>query len=97
MSYVVLPQFDVAEDKLAAFLEAAREDAEQSVAREPGCRQFDVFIDRSRSPVKVMFYEVYDDRAAFDDHLETPHLLAFRDALSLVEEGPVGFFERVTP
>ncbi|WP_174802897.1 putative quinol monooxygenase [Martelella limonii] len=97
MSYVVLPQFDVAEDKLAAFLEAAREDAENSLAREPGCRQFDVFVDRSRSPVKVMFYEVYDDRAAFDAHLATPHLAAFRTALSLVEEGPVGFFERVAP
>ncbi len=97
MSYVVLPQFDVAEDNLAAFLEAARDDAEKSLALEPGCRQFDVFVDRSLSPVKVMFYEVYDDRAAFDAHLETQHLAAFRDALSLVEEGPVGFFERVTP
>lgn len=97
MSYVVLPQFDVAEDRLEAFLEAARDDAENSVANEPGCQQFDVFVDRRVSPVKVMFYEVYDDRAAFEAHLKTPHLARFRQALSLATEGPVGFFDRVAP
>ncbi|OHV82436.1 putative quinol monooxygenase [Ensifer sp. LCM 4579] len=95
MSYVVLPQFDVTEDRLEAFLEAARDDASTSLAKEPGCRQFDVFIDRSASPIKVMFYEVYDDRAAFEAHLKTAHLARFRQALGLVTEGPVGFFERV--
>lgn len=97
MNYVVLPQFDVKEENLEAFLKAARDDALNSVSQEPGCRQFDVFIDRSVSPVKVMFYEVYDDRAAFDMHLETAHLARFREALSLVDEGPVGFFERFAP
>ncbi|QFI68808.1 putative quinol monooxygenase [Sinorhizobium alkalisoli] len=97
MSYVVLPQFDVAEDRLETFLEAARDDAENSVANEPGCQQFDVVVDRRVSPIKVMFYEVYDDRAAFEAHLKTPHLARFRQALSLVTEGSVGFFERVAP
>jgi quinol monooxygenase YgiN len=97
MSYVVLPQFDVTAENLEAFLEAARDDATNSVALEPGCHQFDVFVDRDATPVKVMFYEVYESRAAFEAHLETPHLARFRQALSLVSEGPVGFFERVAP
>lgn len=95
MSYVVLPEFRVEKQNLDAFLKAARDDAECSVVQEEGCQQFDVIVDHEVSPIKVMFYEVYDDRAAFERHLEMPHLARFRDQLSLVEEGPVMFFDRV--
>jgi len=97
MSYIVLPSFDVAADRLDAFLAAARADAEASLANEPGCLQFDVCADRSTDPAKVVFYEVYTDREAFLQHLETPHLAAFRDSLSLCSAGPVQFFERLVP
>lgn len=97
MSFVVLPSFDVSEQNLDAFLEAALADARASVADEPGCQQFDVFVDREARPIRVMFYEVYDDRAAFDRHLETPHLAAFRDSMHLCERGPVSFFDKVDP
>ena len=60
-----------------AFLELARTDASQSVAREPGCYQFDVTLDREQ-PNRVVLYEVYADEAAFDAHVQTPHLAAFR-------------------
>lgn len=96
-NFVVLPSFDVSEDKLDAFLTAAHADAMQSVANEPGCLQFDVVVDRKSHPVRVMFYEVYENRAAFEKHLETPHLAAFRDCLHLCNEGPVQFFERPAP
>ncbi len=95
MSLVVLPEFLVKAENLDAFLKAARDDAEASRANEPGCQQFDVIVDIETKPFKVMFYEVYDDRAAFDFHLQTPHLARFRAALHLVDEGPVRFFERV--
>jgi quinol monooxygenase YgiN len=97
MSYVVLPSFDVAEDNLDDFLAAGRADAEQSVATEPGCLQFDIVIDREVRPIQVAFYEVYADRAAFEAHLKTPHLAAFRESLHLCMEGPVRFFERLVP
>jgi quinol monooxygenase YgiN len=97
MTIVVLPSFEVGETNLADFLAAARADAEASVANEPGCLQFDVFVDYEARPVRVMFYEVYTDRAAFDAHLATPHLAAFRDSLHLCVEGPVQFFERLVP
>jgi quinol monooxygenase YgiN len=47
----------------------------------------------------VVFYEVYDDRAAFDAHLGTPHLARFREAFPLlvVEQRPVRFGERTHP
>jgi quinol monooxygenase YgiN len=97
MSYVVPPSFDVAEDNLDDFLAAGSADAEQSVATEPGCLQFDIVIDREVRPIQVVFYEVYADRAAFEAHLKTPHLAAFRESLHLCVEGPVRFFERLVP
>ena len=47
----------------------------------------------------MVFYEVYDSRAAFEAHLETPHLARFRDAFPplIVEEKAVRFAERRHP
>jgi quinol monooxygenase YgiN len=75
--FVIIAEFEVKPDKLERFLELAQTDASQSVANEPGCRQFDVTLDREQ-PNRVVLYEVYDDEAAFDAHVETPHLAAFR-------------------
>lgn len=97
MSFVVLPSFEISDENRDAFLAAARADARQSVANEPGCQQFDVVIDRDASSTRVLFYEVYDDRAAFEHHLTTPHLAAFRDSLRLCTEGAVQFFDRLEP
>lgn len=97
MSFVVLPEFHVAPEKLSAFLAAARADAAASLADEPGCLQFDVIVAAEEAPAKVLFYEVYADRAAFDAHLQTPHLAAFRQALHLCDERPVRFLDRVAP
>ena len=71
--FVIVAEFEVKPGELERFLELARVDAGQSVAREPGCRQFDVTVDRAAARVLL-----YDDQAAFDAHLETPHLTAFR-------------------
>ncbi len=74
--FVIVAEFEVKPGDLERFLELAKVDAGQSVAREPGCHQFDVTVDRAGA--RVLLYEVYDDQAAFDAHLETPHLAAFR-------------------
>jgi quinol monooxygenase YgiN len=89
--FVVIAEFQVKPGSIEAFLEIAVEDATASVRDEPGCRQFDVVRDPD-SP-NVVFYEVYDDRTAFDRHLETPHLARFRERFpALVErELPVRF------
>jgi len=97
MSFVVLPEFHVASERLTAFLAAARADAEASLANEPGCLQFDVVVQQGQDPAVVLFYEVYSDRAAFEAHLQTPHLAAFREALLLCDEQPVRFLDRIVP
>jgi quinol monooxygenase YgiN len=79
--FVIIAEFAVKPDRLDQFLALARIDASESVAKEPGCRQFDVTLDREQ-PNRVVLYEVYEDAAAFDAHLETPHLAAFREGIA---------------
>ncbi|WP_238533984.1 putative quinol monooxygenase [Herbaspirillum lusitanum] len=75
-AFVVIAEFEVKSAGMADFLALAHDDARHSVADEAGCRQFDVV--RFPGSSRVLFYEVYDDREAFDLHLETPHLARFR-------------------
>ena len=98
MPFVVIPEFQVRPGCMEAFLAAAADDARHSVADEPGCRQFDVLRPEGSSDL-VVFYEVYDSRAAFDVHLATPHLARFREAFPplVVEERLVRFAERQRP
>ena len=77
---VIIAEFEVEPAKLERFLELAKADASESVAKEPGCRQFDVTLEQG-APNRVVLYEIYDDEAAFDAHLQTPHLATFRDGI----------------
>ena len=93
--FVVIAEFDVKPDGLERFLELAREDASASVAKEPGCHQFDVTLEQS-DPNHVVLYEVYDDEAAFNAHLQMPHLATFRDGIEpLVTDRKVRRLTRV--
>lgn len=96
-AFVVIAEFAVKPERLEDFLACARADSEGATGTEPGCRQFDVTVPEDGAPV-VVLYEVYDDRAAFDAHLETPHLRAFRDAIEpMVVSRDVRFLTRVFP
>ncbi|MEP3435919.1 MAG: putative quinol monooxygenase [Hoeflea sp.] len=75
--FAVIAQFEIKPGMREAFLAIAREDARHSVADEPGCLQFDICTS-DEEPDLVTFYEVYMSRAAFDAHLETPHLARFK-------------------
>ncbi|RUX52050.1 antibiotic biosynthesis monooxygenase [Mesorhizobium sp. M4A.F.Ca.ET.050.02.1.1] len=90
--FVVIPEFRVRLEVKAAFLDAALDDARHSVGDEAGCHQFDVVCPEGAEDI-VLFYEVYDDRAAFDEHLGTPHLKRFQAAMKAldVEETVVRF------
>jgi quinol monooxygenase YgiN len=80
-AFVVIAEFGIAPANHAAFLEACRHDGNGSVRDEPGCRQFDVLSD-DETPDAVILFEVYDDKAAFDAHLLTPHYAVFADAVA---------------
>ncbi|HEV2124920.1 MAG TPA: putative quinol monooxygenase, partial [Chloroflexota bacterium] len=63
-----------------AFLESMLDNARHSVEDEPGCFRFDVIQDES-DPNTLILYEIYRDKAAFDDHLTTPHFHRWRDTV----------------
>ena len=77
--YVITVELEIDATKLDAFLPLMAQNAAASVRDEPGCRQFDVCQDPDK-PARMFLYEVYDDRAAFDAHLATPHFIAFDEA-----------------
>jgi len=84
-AFVVLREFKVKPGALEDFLGAAADDARNSLADELGCRQFDILRPEDSDDV-VIFYQVYDDRAAFDAHLGTEHIARFREARAPIAE-----------
>jgi (4S)-4-hydroxy-5-phosphonooxypentane-2,3-dione isomerase len=83
-AFVILAEFRLKPGRRERFLEVVRADALVSVRDEPGCRRFDLLVPED-DPDTVWLYEVYDSKAAFDAHLETPHFKAFeRDSKDLV-------------
>lgn len=77
--FVVLVRFDLKPGTRSTFESLVGVNAQASVRDEPGCRRFDVLTPQDATDV-VHLYEIYNDRAAFEAHKQTPHYLAFRDA-----------------
>ncbi|TSA10646.1 MAG: antibiotic biosynthesis monooxygenase [Betaproteobacteria bacterium] len=74
--YVITVEFTIHTQHLGAFMPLMQENARVSRESERGCLRFDLCRDPAR-PQCVFLYEVYDDRAAFEAHLATPHFKAF--------------------
>jgi len=78
--YVITVEFEIAADHLEAFRPQMLLQARNSLT-EVGCQQFDVCFSPDE-PTKCFLYEKYDDRAAFDLHLEADY---FREFSEIVE------------
>lgn len=82
--FVITVDFTVKPGAMTAFRKLIDRNARDSCADEPGCRRFDVLVPTEPAD-KILLYEIYDDRAAFDAHLKTPHFDAFnRESEGLV-------------
>jgi quinol monooxygenase YgiN len=55
--------------------------------RELGCYQYDLLVD-SNDARQFCFVERWDDDAALDQHLQTPHLKKALDQIQDLVEGP---------
>lgn len=77
--FVIIVEFRLKPGTFESFRRLIAENARASVRDEPGCRRFDVVVPE-RSSDLVVLYEIYDDRAAFEVHLKTPHFAAFDKA-----------------
>lgn len=93
--FTVIAEFQIMPGELEAFLELAHEDARRSLADEAGCHQFDVLTDET-DPTRVVLYECYTDRKAFETHLDMPHYAPFKSASTPLLSSPpnVRFFIR---
>ena len=77
---ILVVKIKVKEENREQFLKAAMIDAKGANHDEPGCRGFDL-LQVDDDPNGFYLYEVYDDDAAFQAHLETPHFAVFRDQI----------------
>jgi quinol monooxygenase YgiN len=77
--HVVIAELEVKPERMGDFIELARSFAAECLALDPGCRQFQV-VRLGSSPHRVLFFEAYDDVAAFDAHRASDHLVRFRSA-----------------
>jgi quinol monooxygenase YgiN len=78
--YCITVTFHVQAQHAVAFRLAVLANAQQSVADEPGCHVFDVCVDGAGT--RFFLYELYDDEAAFQAHLASPHFIAFNEEVT---------------
>ncbi len=74
--YVVLVSLSVKPESIDQFEQAILKNASISVREEKNCHRFDV-CQSENDPTEWLFYEVYQDRAAFDTHHQQPHFLEY--------------------
>lgn len=78
--YVITVAFEVEEAERQRFLDLVCGNAAASLAREPGCLRFDVLVPDEEGEPQVLLYEIYEDRAAFQAHLDSAHFRSFDEA-----------------
>ena len=82
--FAIIVDFTLKPGAMDAFRRLIDSNALESCAREPGCRRFDVLVPDGEAE-RVVLYEIYDSRQAFDAHLKMEHFHRFdRDSASLV-------------
>ena len=83
-AFAITVDFTLKPGAMAAFRKLIDRNARDSCAQEPGCQRFDVLAPIEPGD-RILLYEIYDDRAAFDAHLKSPHFAVFnRESEALV-------------
>lgn len=77
----LLVDFKIKEGVMDDFMPLMQKQAENSVVLEDGCLQFDICTDPDL-PLAVFLYEVYENRAAVDLHMQTSHFKSFDAAVA---------------
>ncbi len=92
---VIVVEFEVRAEFATDFLERVKQQARDTLALENDCAVFDVCLDPVNT-CRILLYEVYLNRAAFDAHLQSAHFLAFDAAVkSWVVNKKICEFERI--
>ncbi|GAB5468300.1 MAG: putative quinol monooxygenase [Rhodospirillales bacterium] len=92
--YCVSVRFQVDPESFAAFVARTEQQASDSLAREAGCRRFEVWTNAAR-PGEVLLHEVYADAAAFAAHLASDHFRAYdADTTAQIRDKSVSLWDR---
>ena len=78
--HIVLVLVTIRPEMRTEFEEALLHNARESVARDEGCRRFDVSQD-ANDPARWILHEVYDAPEAHARHRQSAHFLAY-DAIA---------------
>jgi quinol monooxygenase YgiN len=93
----LIVEFRIKPEHVDAFAQAIEENARASRDTEPGCRQFDVCRDPADAQ-HFFLYELYDDEAAIQEHLQSAHFLSMNaTSAGWVESKTVRRYERTAP
>jgi autoinducer 2-degrading protein len=74
--YVITVEFTLKPGTMVDFRRLIDQNAIDSCRDEPGCQRFDVLVPFGQDD-RIFLYEIYDNRAAFEMHLKTPHFDLF--------------------
>lgn len=78
--FAIIVEFTLEHGRTDQFHAEVLKNAKQSLDNEPGCRRFDVLVPEEPAN-RIVLYEIYDDEAAFQAHLQTPHFAAFDETV----------------
>jgi autoinducer 2-degrading protein len=79
-------EIQVRPERVAEFIAATLANHRGSLA-EPGVLRFDV-LQSAEDPARFLLYEVYRDQAATQEHKETPHYAAWKQAVEPLQAAP---------
>ena len=88
--YIIFAPVQIKKGHETELIDGMLDHAPRFVNDEPGCLRFDVIQDAG-DPNRIWLYEVYKDEAAFQQHVQSPLLIKWRDASKgWRDEGPQG-------
>ena len=73
---------EIGDEHVEAFMAAVIRQADNALEREKDCRRFDICVDPA-NPQRVLLYEIYTNKSAFDAHLQTDHFRPFDQQVKL--------------
>ncbi|MEP0522313.1 MAG: putative quinol monooxygenase [Hyphomicrobiales bacterium] len=95
--FVVTVAWKAKQDQAEAFRDCLILQAENSLALEPNCLQFDVSKD-PKDETRFFLYEIYRDPTDFELHLKSAHFLKFAEnTAKMVDDKTVETFHRIEP
>jgi quinol monooxygenase YgiN len=77
--FVLVVELEIVPAELENFKAAIQENGQAAVRDEPGCREFNIVVEKD-NPTRVLLFEVYDNAEAFAAHQASAHFKKYAAA-----------------